>query len=153
MYIAIEGVIGVGKTSLARLLKTPFQSNILLEIFEENPFLAKFYEDRDRYAFQTLAISSAIAESASYSSVSSKSNSRRPSSGVSGWGGESHPASGFHDSRCHEEGRSFGGGDHGRIGPVRGGMRGQRRSGGGYEEGPGYHRLSPPPGIGGSLRE
>lgn len=53
MYIAIEGVIGVGKTSLARLLQLPFNSNVLLEIFEENPFLAKFYEDRARYAFQT----------------------------------------------------------------------------------------------------
>ena len=53
MYIAIEGVIGVGKTSLARLLRTPFESNVLLEIFEENPFLSKFYEDRVRYAFQT----------------------------------------------------------------------------------------------------
>lgn len=53
MYIAIEGVIGVGKTSLARLLRIPFNSNILLEIFEENPFLSKFYEDRTRYAFQT----------------------------------------------------------------------------------------------------
>jgi len=53
MYIAIEGVIGVGKTSLARLLQNPFESNMLLEIFEENPFLAKFYEDRARYAFQT----------------------------------------------------------------------------------------------------
>ena len=38
MYIAIEGVIGVGKTSLARLLQVPFGSNVLLEIFEENPF-------------------------------------------------------------------------------------------------------------------
>jgi len=53
MYIAIEGVIGVGKTSLARLLQPLFDANILLEIFEENPFLAKFYEDRARYAFQT----------------------------------------------------------------------------------------------------
>ena len=53
MYVAIEGVIGVGKTSLARLLQLPFDSNILLEIFEENPFLSKFYEDRVRYAFQT----------------------------------------------------------------------------------------------------
>ncbi len=53
MYIAIEGVIGVGKTSLARLLKNPFNANVLLEIFEENPFLSKFYEDRARYAFQT----------------------------------------------------------------------------------------------------
>ena len=53
MYIAIEGVIGVGKTTLARLLQPQFQANILLEVFEENPFLSKFYEDRARYAFQT----------------------------------------------------------------------------------------------------
>ena len=53
MYIAIEGVIRVGKTSSARLLQIPFESNTLLEIFEENPFLSKFYEDRARYAFQT----------------------------------------------------------------------------------------------------
>ena len=53
MYIAIEGVIGVGKTSLARLLRDSFDANVLLEIFEENPFLSKFYEDRVRYAFQT----------------------------------------------------------------------------------------------------
>lgn len=53
MYFAIEGVIGVGKTTLARLLQPAFQSNILLEVFEENPFLSSFYADRDRYAFQT----------------------------------------------------------------------------------------------------
>jgi deoxyguanosine kinase len=53
MYIAIEGVIGVGKTTLARLLQPVFQSALLLEVFEENPFLAKFYADRPRYAFQT----------------------------------------------------------------------------------------------------
>jgi len=53
MYIAIEGVIGVGKTSLARLLQPAFDSNLLLEIFEENPFLSSFYQDRARYAFQT----------------------------------------------------------------------------------------------------
>ncbi len=53
MYIAIEGVIGVGKTTLARLLQPVFQAEILLEVFEENPFLSKFYEDRARYAFQT----------------------------------------------------------------------------------------------------
>jgi deoxyguanosine kinase len=53
MYFAIEGVIGVGKTTLARLLQPAFQANILLEVFEENPFLSKFYEDRARYAFQT----------------------------------------------------------------------------------------------------
>jgi deoxyguanosine kinase len=53
MYIAIEGVIGVGKTTLARLLQPYFQSALLLEIFEENPFLSDFYADRKRYAFQT----------------------------------------------------------------------------------------------------
>lgn len=53
MYIAIEGVIGVGKTTLARLLQNPFQATLLLEVFEENPFLSNFYADRERYAFQT----------------------------------------------------------------------------------------------------
>ena len=53
MYIAIEGVIGVGKTTLARLLAQAFEADLLLEIFEENPFLSDFYADRDRYAFQT----------------------------------------------------------------------------------------------------
>jgi deoxyguanosine kinase len=53
MYIAIEGVIGVGKTTLARLLQPSFGSDLLLEIFEENPFLSDFYSDRQRYAFQT----------------------------------------------------------------------------------------------------
>ncbi|MCB8987777.1 MAG: deoxynucleoside kinase [Ardenticatenaceae bacterium] len=52
-YIAIEGVIGVGKTTLARLLQPRFSASILLEVFEENPFLAEFYGDRERYAFQT----------------------------------------------------------------------------------------------------
>ena len=53
MYFAIEGVIGVGKTTLARLLQPAFQSNLLLEVFEENPFLSQFYGDRARYAIQT----------------------------------------------------------------------------------------------------
>jgi len=53
MYFSIEGVIGVGKTTLARQLQDSFQSELLLEVFEENPFLTKFYEDRARYAFQT----------------------------------------------------------------------------------------------------
>lgn len=53
MYIAIEGVIGVGKTTLARLLRPAFNAQLLLEVFEENPFLADFYADRERYAFQT----------------------------------------------------------------------------------------------------
>ena len=53
MYIAIEGVIGVGKTTLARLLQNTFEADVLFEIFEENPFLSDFYADRARYAFQT----------------------------------------------------------------------------------------------------
>jgi deoxyguanosine kinase len=53
MYLAIEGVIGVGKTSLARLLQPAFNADLMLEIFEENPFLGDFYANRDRYAFQT----------------------------------------------------------------------------------------------------
>jgi deoxyguanosine kinase len=53
MYIAIEGVIGVGKTTLARLLQPAFQAGLMLEVFEENPFLSDFYGDRQRYAFQT----------------------------------------------------------------------------------------------------
>ncbi|MBN2045922.1 MAG: deoxynucleoside kinase [Anaerolineales bacterium] len=53
MYIAIEGVIGVGKTTLARMLQPRFLAELQLEVFEENPFLADFYSDRERYAFQT----------------------------------------------------------------------------------------------------
>ena len=52
-YVAIEGVIGVGKTTLARLLQPELGAQLVLEIFEENPFLSKFYQDRARYAFQT----------------------------------------------------------------------------------------------------
>ncbi len=53
MYIAIDGIIGVGKTSLARLLQPVFDAELLLEAFDQNPFLADFYSDRHRYAFQT----------------------------------------------------------------------------------------------------
>jgi len=53
MYIAIEGVIGVGKTTLAQMLQPNFEAELQLEVFEENPFLADFYSDRERYAFQT----------------------------------------------------------------------------------------------------
>lgn len=52
-FLAIEGVIGVGKTTLARLLQSRFEAELLLEAFEENPFLSDFYTDRARYAFQT----------------------------------------------------------------------------------------------------
>ena len=53
MYIAIEGVIGVGKTTLAQMLQPGFDAELQLEVFEKNPFLADFYSDRERYAFQT----------------------------------------------------------------------------------------------------
>lgn len=52
-YIAIEGVIGAGKTSLCNLLAQRHNAKVVLEEFEENPFLPKFYEDRKHYAFQT----------------------------------------------------------------------------------------------------
>lgn len=52
-YIAIEGAIGVGKTTLARLIQGDFDAEVLLEVFEENPFLGDFYADREKYAFQT----------------------------------------------------------------------------------------------------
>ncbi len=53
-FIAIEGVIGVGKTTLTRLLAPYFENTaVLLEVFEENPFLAGFYQDRGKFAFQT----------------------------------------------------------------------------------------------------
>ena len=52
-YIVIEGVIGVGKTSLTKLLAQQSDARLVLEQFEENPFLERFYSDRDRWAFQT----------------------------------------------------------------------------------------------------
>lgn len=52
-YIVVEGVIGVGKTSLTKLLATRLGGRLNLEVVEENPFLAKFYRDREAYAFQT----------------------------------------------------------------------------------------------------
>ena len=52
-YIAIEGVIGVGKTSLANPLQERIGGRLVLEEFEENPFLEDFYRDPEHYAFQT----------------------------------------------------------------------------------------------------
>ena len=52
-HIAIEGVIGAGKTSLAKLLSEKLSAKVVYEKFEENPFLSKFSEDTERYAFQT----------------------------------------------------------------------------------------------------
>ncbi len=52
-FIVVEGAIGVGKTSLVLLLSKKFNAKYNLEIVEENPFLSKFYNDIERYAFQT----------------------------------------------------------------------------------------------------
>lgn len=52
-FIAVEGVIGAGKTALAKKLKTKLEAKLVLEQFETNPFLESFYNDRKRYAFQT----------------------------------------------------------------------------------------------------
>ncbi len=51
-YIVVEGPIGVGKTSLAKSLVAQFHARSVFEKVEENPFLTKFYEDRESYAFQ-----------------------------------------------------------------------------------------------------
>lgn len=52
-YIVVEGPIGVGKTSLVNLLSKALKARTIFEIVEENPFLASFYGDRQKYAFQT----------------------------------------------------------------------------------------------------
>lgn len=52
-YVAIEGPIAVGKTSLAKLLSERLGARLILEGFGENPFLSDFYEEPEHYAFQT----------------------------------------------------------------------------------------------------
>jgi len=52
-YLVIEGVIGAGKTTLAKMLAERFNAQIILEQHEENPFLEDFYRDSKQYAFQT----------------------------------------------------------------------------------------------------
>lgn len=52
MFITVEGVIGVGKTTATRLLAEALRGEILYEIVEENPFLKDFYQDRDAWALQ-----------------------------------------------------------------------------------------------------
>ncbi len=52
-YIVVEGPIGVGKTTVVTRLAEQYKARTVLEIFEENPFLANFYQDQERYAFQT----------------------------------------------------------------------------------------------------
>ena len=52
-YIVVEGPIGVGKTALVNILAKALKGRTIFEIVEENPFLASFYSDRQKYAFQT----------------------------------------------------------------------------------------------------
>lgn len=52
-FITVEGPIGVGKTSLAKVIADHFQISLLKEIVDENPFLGKFYNDIDEWSFQT----------------------------------------------------------------------------------------------------
>jgi len=53
LYIAVEGPIGVGKTTLVTGLQRRTNARLVLEVVEENPFLPAFYANRDRFAFQT----------------------------------------------------------------------------------------------------
>ena len=50
-YVVIEGNIGAGKTTLAKMLAEDYQANLLLEEFADNPFLPKFYQNPEKYAF------------------------------------------------------------------------------------------------------
>ena len=52
-HIAIEGGIGVGKSSLAKILSERLEAKLIMEAFEENPFLVDFYNDPSRFSFQT----------------------------------------------------------------------------------------------------
>lgn len=52
-FIAVEGPIGVGKTSLSKKLASQFDFHLLKEIVEENPFLGKFYDNIEEWSFQT----------------------------------------------------------------------------------------------------
>ena len=52
-YIAVEGVIGAGKTSIAQMLSERLNAKLILENFEDNPFLEKFYIKPEEYAFRT----------------------------------------------------------------------------------------------------
>ena len=52
-YIVVEGPIGVGKTTLTRALAKRFSGRTVFEVVEENPFLASFYQDKNKFAFQT----------------------------------------------------------------------------------------------------
>ena len=52
-FLAIEGVIGAGKTTLARMIAERWNALCIEENYQENPFLEKFYENPEPYAFQT----------------------------------------------------------------------------------------------------
>ena len=52
-FIAVEGAIGAGKTSLVNLLEQQYGARVILEENDANPFIAKFYEDQETYSFQT----------------------------------------------------------------------------------------------------
>lgn len=52
-YVAVEGVIGAGKTSLAHFLTKELRAELILEAFTDNPYLEAFYQDRAAWAFQT----------------------------------------------------------------------------------------------------
>ena len=51
-FVCIEGNIGAGKTTLAKLLAEEFGGSIILEKFDDNPYLSKFYEEPEKFALQ-----------------------------------------------------------------------------------------------------
>ena len=55
-YIVVEGPIGVGKTSLSNILANRFGARRIFEVVEENPFLANFYSDRQKYALDRKSV-------------------------------------------------------------------------------------------------
>ena len=61
IYIAIEGPIGVGKTSLAKLIADKLNARKVFEKFEENPFLKDFYDDPESNAFKVCSIASRVS--------------------------------------------------------------------------------------------